>query len=87
MTLGNQLYVLTFAGGMFIGSLLPSCAKPAPATVAKREDQLCELRGAERVAFAAAGGALDPVQGSLRARIETAEDAFCAARAVAAAGQ
>lgn len=49
--------------------------------LAAAETDLCIARADWKVVAAVAGGVLDPVPGSPRAKLEAAEDALCAARA------
>lgn len=50
-----------------------------PAKVAAAEAEFCDARAVYKLAAAAAGGALDPAADSPRAKLEAAEDRFCAA--------
>lgn len=58
------------------GASVAACASTPAPTVAKTEADLCEARAAWRIA-AAADPSLAPAPGSLRAKLEAAEDALC----------
>ncbi len=65
----------TLVGGMLIvlAMLLTGCKSAKTA-----EYDLCKARAEYKLANAAAGGVFDPKPGSPRAKLEAAEDAFCA---------
>ncbi len=65
-----------------LGAAIPlACSNPpTPAQIDKVESDLCKARATYKLIAAAAGGKLDPLPGSPRAKLEAAEDAFCATR-------
>lgn len=72
-------YVIACGVAGFAVAAVDACSRVPPA-VSTVELDLCRARASWRVVAAAAGGALDPTPGSVRARLEQAEDAFCSAR-------
>jgi hypothetical protein len=84
MTKRDKLASLaTFGFVIFCGAAgfwFAACTPGEKRVVSKVELDLCQARASWRVIAAAAGGALDPMPGSVRARLEADEDAFCAAR-------
>lgn len=77
----NRLGSIAFVSFCFaIGAVYSgACSSSATsqAKTAETERELCAARAAYKRAAAVAGGALDPVPGSVRARLEAAEDSFC----------
>lgn len=82
LVLAVGVLLLIGASGYVVVSL-QGCSSSAtqPAKIAKAEAELCTARALYKLAAAAAGGSLDPAPGSPRAKLEAAEDRFCAARA------
>lgn len=73
------LLIVCFGVGF---QLAVGCSNPpTPAQIDKVESDLCKARATYKLIAAAAGGRLDPLPGSPRAKLEAAEDAFCATRA------
>lgn len=73
------LLIMAAFGAMVVNG----CSTPTgQAKAQKAEADLCAIRAKERALELA--GVLPPLAGSLRAQIESAEDALCAARADAA---
>ena len=76
-------FVLIMA--VFGAMVLHGCSTPeGQAKAQQAEADLCAIRAKERGLELA--GVLPPAAGSLRAQIESAEDAFCAARASSSDG-
>lgn len=73
------MFVCAVLGALSVVQL-ESCTPEQQAKTAKAENDLCKLREAEQSAEAIYPS-IAPPHGSIRAEIETAEDAFCAARA------
>ena len=65
-------------GGITVLLTQAACKSPLPAQYAKLETELCKARASYKIVALAAGGTLDPAPGSERAKLESAEDLFCA---------
>ncbi len=86
MTDGQKSLFGGWLAGAFVlacgvaGFCVAACTPTTQRVVSTVELDLCRARAEYRLLAAAAGGVLDPAPGSLRARLEEDEDAFCAAR-------